>query len=81
MAGVFVTDRILVHRMRATAFSLLTPFYFLKAGSLVSIPTMVAGGGLIALFLAVKVGVKVMGVWPAGRAFACRRATPTTRPS
>jgi Kef-type K+ transport system membrane component KefB len=25
VAGVFVADRVLVHRMRATAFSLLTP--------------------------------------------------------
>jgi Kef-type K+ transport system membrane component KefB len=38
VAGVFVADRVLVHRMRATAFSLLTPFYFLRAGSLVSLP-------------------------------------------
>lgn len=69
VAGVFVADRVLVHRMRATAFSLLTPFYFLKAGSLVSLPAVVAGAGLIALFLAVKVGAKVIGVWPAARAF------------
>jgi len=69
VAGVFVADRILVHRMRATAFSLLTPFYFLKAGSLVSLPAIVAGAGLIGLFLAVKVGAKVVGVWPTARAF------------
>ena len=69
VAGVFVADRVLVHRMRATAFSLLTPFYFLKAGSLVSLPAIVAGAGLIALFLAVKVGAKVIGVWPTARAF------------
>lgn len=69
VAGVFVADRVVVHRMRATAFSLLTPFYFLKAGSLVSIPAIVAGAGLIALFLAVKVGAKVIGVWPTARAF------------
>jgi Kef-type K+ transport system membrane component KefB len=69
VAGVFVADRALVHRMRATAFSLLTPFYFLKAGSLVSLPAVVAGAGLIALFLAVKVGAKVVGVWPTARAF------------
>jgi Kef-type K+ transport system membrane component KefB len=69
VAGVFVADRALVHRMRATAFSLLTPFYFLKAGSLVSLPAIVAGAGLIALFLAVKVGAKVIGVWPTVRAF------------
>jgi Kef-type K+ transport system membrane component KefB len=69
VAGVFVADRALVHRMRATAFSLLTPFYFLKAGSLVSIPAIAAGAGLIALFLTVKVGAKVIGVWPTARAF------------
>jgi Kef-type K+ transport system membrane component KefB len=68
-AGVFVGDRVLVHRMRATAFSLLTPFYFLKAGLFVSLPAVVAGGGLIALFLIVKVSAKVAGVWPAARAF------------
>jgi Kef-type K+ transport system membrane component KefB len=55
--------------MRATAFSLLTPFYFPKAGSLVSLPAIVAGAGLIALFLAVKVGAKVVGVRPTARAF------------
>lgn len=69
VAGVFAADRVLVHRMRATAFSLLTPFYFLKAGSLVSLPAIAAGAGLIALFLAVKVGAKVIGVWPTARAF------------
>jgi Kef-type K+ transport system membrane component KefB len=69
VAGVFVGDRVLVHRMRATAFSLLAPFYFLKAGSLVSLPAIVAGAGLIGLFLAVKVGAKLVGVWPAARAF------------
>ena len=69
VAGVFVADRVLVHRMRAIAFALLTPFYFLRAGSFVSLPAMVAGAGLIGLFLAVKVGAKVIGVWPTARAF------------
>lgn len=69
VAGVFVADRVLVHRMRATAFSLLTPFYFLKAGALVSLPALAAGAGLIGLLLAVKVGAKVIGVWPVARAF------------
>jgi Kef-type K+ transport system membrane component KefB len=79
-AGVFVADRVLVNRMRATAFSLLTPFYFLKAGSLVSVPAIVAGAGLIVLFLAVKVGAKLVGVWPVARAFGLptREANYTT---
>ena len=80
VAGVFVADRILVHRMRAIAFSLLTPFYFLKAGLFVSLPAVVAGAGLIALFMVVKVGAKVVGVWPTARAFgmASRDANYTT---
>ena len=80
VAGVFVSDRVLVHRMRATAFSLLTPFYFLKAGSLVSLPAIAAGAGVIGLFLAVKIGAKVIGVWPTARAFGLptRDATYTT---
>jgi len=69
VAGVFVTDRVLVHRMRATAFSILTPFYFLKAGSLISVGAILGGAGLILLFLLVKVGAKVVGVWPTARAF------------
>jgi Kef-type K+ transport system membrane component KefB len=80
MAGVLVGDRVLVTRMRATAFSLLTPFYFLKAGSLVSIPAMAAGAGLIALFLGLKLVAKIAGVWPVSRAvgLAPRDATYTT---
>jgi len=69
LAGVLVANRVLVNRMRATAFSLLTPFYFLKAGSLVSLPVIVTGAGLIALFLGVKLAAKLFGVWPAARVF------------
>jgi len=80
VAGVFVRDRILVLRMRAIAFSLLTPFYFIKAGLFVALPAVVAGAGLIAALLAVKVGAKVIGVWPTARAFGMpvREANYTT---
>jgi Kef-type K+ transport system membrane component KefB len=69
VAGVFVRDRVLVHRMRAIAFSLLTPFYFIKAGLFVQLSAVVTGAGLIAAFLGVKVGAKVIGVWPTSRFF------------
>jgi Kef-type K+ transport system membrane component KefB len=80
VAGVFVRDRVLVHRMRATAFSLLTPFYFIRAGLFVQLPAVVSGAGLIAALLAVKVGAKVIGVWPTSRAFGMpvREANYTT---
>jgi Kef-type K+ transport system membrane component KefB len=67
VAGVFASDRAIVHRMRATAFSLLTPFYFLKAGLFVALPAVLGGAGVIALLFAVKVGAKTIGVWPTAR--------------
>ncbi|MGZ6213365.1 MAG: cation:proton antiporter [Candidatus Limnocylindria bacterium] len=66
-AGVFFHSRVLVNRMRAIAFSLLTPFYFIKAGLLVSLPEMAAGAGLIVVLLLIKVGAKTVGVWPVSR--------------
>jgi Kef-type K+ transport system membrane component KefB len=80
VAGVFATDKVLVHRMRATAFSLLTPFYFLKAGVLVALPAVVAGAGVIAALFVVKVGTKTIGVWPVARLFRLgpREASYTT---
>jgi Kef-type K+ transport system membrane component KefB len=79
-AGVFLTSRVIVNRMRAIAFSLLTPFYFIKAGLLVSLPAIVAGAGLILALLAIKVGAKIVGVWPVARLsrLAVREANYTT---
>jgi Kef-type K+ transport system membrane component KefB len=69
IAGVFVRDRVLVHRMRAIAFALLTPFYFIKAGLYVSLPAVLGGLGLIVVLLMVKVGFKLVGVWPLTQIF------------
>ena len=59
----------LPHRMRIVAFSILTPFYFLKAGSLVQAHAVVAGGGLILFFLAIKMVTKFAGILPVTRLF------------
>lgn len=69
IAGVFVRDRVLMDRMRSIAFSLLTPFYFIKAGLFVSLPAVAAGAFLIIAFLAVKMISKFVGVWPLTRVF------------
>jgi Kef-type K+ transport system membrane component KefB len=73
IAGVFVRDRVLMDRMRSIAFSILTPFYFVKAGLFVSLSAVVGGAVLIAAFLAVKIGAKVIAVWPVTRVFAFSR--------
>lgn len=67
IAGVFVRDRILIDRMRAIAFTMLTPFYFLKAGLYVSLPAVATGALLIGAFLLAKMGSKILGIWPLTR--------------
>jgi Kef-type K+ transport system membrane component KefB len=67
-------------RMRSIAFSILTPFYFIKAGLYVSAGAVASGALLIAGFLAVKMVAKGVGVWPVSRwfAFGTRDAAYTT---
>jgi Kef-type K+ transport system membrane component KefB len=69
VAGVFLHDRVLMDRLRSIAFALLTPFFFLRAGTLISAPALVSGAGIIGLLLLVKLAAKLAGVWPVAAAF------------
>jgi Kef-type K+ transport system membrane component KefB len=73
LAPYFLKEREIAHRIRIIAFAILTPIYFLKAGSLVKFDTIIAAGGLIAVFLAVKMATKFAGIWPLTRAFRFER--------
>src|SRR5438046_3139340 len=64
VAGVFLHDRVLMDRLRSIAFALLTPFFFLRAGTLISAPALVTGAGVIGVLLLVKLSAKLIGVWP-----------------
>lgn len=64
MARQFLGNRVLMHRMRAIAFAILTPFYFLKAGAFVSFQALWAGIALIAAFFLLKMLTKMGGVLP-----------------
>jgi Kef-type K+ transport system membrane component KefB len=72
-AGVFLGDRVLMDRMRSTAFALLTPFFFLRAGLLISAPALAGGIGVIALLFLTKMVAKLIGVWPVAAAFGVGR--------
>src|SRR5262249_46668223 len=50
-------------------FGLLTPFYFIRAGSFVSMPALAAAPAAFAIFLAVKILWKVVGVYPVTKYF------------
>jgi Kef-type K+ transport system membrane component KefB len=69
IAGVFSHDKVLIYRMRTIAFALLTPFFFIKAGTLISLPALLVGVLLVIALLGVKMLTKFIGVWPLTRAF------------
>jgi len=69
MAPFFLKERVLAQRMRVLAFTLLTPFFFLKAGALVKFGSVATGAGLIAILLGVKIATKFAGIWPLTRGF------------
>ena len=69
LAPIFLKDRELMHRTRVIAFTILTPFYFLKAGSLIRADVLVTSAGLIVLYLGVKMTTKFLGILPLTRIF------------
>jgi Kef-type K+ transport system membrane component KefB len=73
LAPTFQKEREIAHRMRVMAFAILTPFYFLKAGSLIEYVALVSGSGLIALFLGLKMLTKFVGIMPLTNLFKFER--------
>ena len=69
LAGTVGKDHALVRRLRTLTFGFLTPFYFIRAGSLVSLPALVAAPGAFLALLLAKMATKVVGVYPVTRAY------------
>ena len=81
VAGVFLRDKTLVHRMRSIAFAMFTPFYFIKARAIRVAAGTLAALGVIAVLLALKMATKFFGVLAVSRkCFTCatREANYTT---
>ena len=69
LAGTVGKDHVLIRRLRTLTFGLLTPFYFIRAGSFVSVPALVAAPLVfVALFFAKMLG-KMTPLVPTVRAF------------
>jgi Kef-type K+ transport system membrane component KefB len=73
VARVFAGNKDLVRRLRTTVFALLTPFYFLRAGTYVSLPAVYTGAGLIVVLLLIKMAAKFVGVFPPAIGFGFSR--------
>jgi Kef-type K+ transport system membrane component KefB len=73
LAGTVGKDHTLIRRLRTLTFGLLTPFYFIRAGSFVSVPVLIAAPvTFLVLFLA-KMVSKTFGLLPTVRAFRYQR--------
>ncbi len=75
LAPFFIRNKELQHRMRAIAFAFLTPFYFIKAGSLIDVKVVVSSAALIVAFLGVKMATKFVGILPLTHHFKFKKPT------
>src|SRR6202167_5436537 len=69
LAGTVGKNHVLVRRLRTLTFGLLTPFYFIRAGSLVSVPALAATPLVFLALLAAKMVSKMVPLVPTVRAF------------
>jgi Kef-type K+ transport system membrane component KefB len=65
LARYFLDKPVIAHRVRSMSFALVTPFFFLKAGSLIDAAALWNALGLTATFLGLKMVFKFVGIAPA----------------
>jgi glutathione-regulated potassium-efflux system ancillary protein KefC len=73
LAGTVGKDHSLVRRLRTLTFGLLTPFYFIRAGSYVSVPALIAAPSAFLILLLAKMVTKMAGVYPVTQRFGSPR--------
>jgi glutathione-regulated potassium-efflux system ancillary protein KefC len=69
LAGTVGKDHFLIRRLRTLTFGLLTPFYFIRAGSFVSVPALLAAPIVFVALFCTKMGSKLIGLLPVVRAY------------
>jgi glutathione-regulated potassium-efflux system ancillary protein KefC len=69
LAGSVGKDHVLIRPLRTLTFGLLTPFYFIRAGSLVSASALVSAPLVFLSLLAAKMLSKMIPLVPTVRAF------------
>lgn len=69
LAGTVGHNHALIRRLRTLTFGLLTPFYFLRAGSYVALPALLAAPVAFLILLFSKIGAKCIGVYPVAKMY------------
>jgi len=69
LAGTVGKDHVLVRRLRTLTFGMLTPFYFIRAGSFVSVSALAAAPMAFVVLFFAKMVSKFIPLFPAVKAF------------
>jgi Kef-type K+ transport system membrane component KefB len=69
LAGTVGRNHSLIRRLRTVTFGLLTPFFFIRAGYLVSIQAVISAPVAFILLLIGKVAAKSLAVYPVARLY------------
>jgi glutathione-regulated potassium-efflux system ancillary protein KefC len=69
LAGSVGRDHALIRRLRTITIGLLTPFYFIRAGYFVSLPTVALAPLGVIVLLVVEITTKIVSVYPVARGF------------
>src|SRR5205823_11438908 len=69
LAGTIGKDHVLIRRLRTLTFGFLTPFYFIRAGSFVSVPALAATPMVFVVLFFAKMLGKTIPLFPTIRAF------------
>jgi len=64
LAGSAAKDTFWIRRMRTLTIGFLTPFYFLRAGTLVSLASLITAPVIFLVLLGAKVVSKIFGLYP-----------------
>jgi len=64
LAGSAARDAHWMRRLRTLTVGFLTPFYFLRAGTLVSLPALLVAPLVFVILLATKMASKILGLYP-----------------
>ncbi len=73
LAGTVGKDHALIRRLRSLTFGLLTPFYFIRAGSFVSVPAPMAAPFVFLVLFGSKMISKMVGLYPTVKSFKYQR--------
>jgi Kef-type K+ transport system membrane component KefB len=80
LAGTVGKNHSLIRRLRTLTFGLLTPFYFIRAGSFVLVPVLIAAPAVMLILFLAKSLTKAIAVYPAVRAHRYEGNSGALRP-